>query len=128
MEGGAMVEDQLAQSFQERIEKDIRKYGRLRTANQWAYKLFSLGAILSSFGSVVVTATAPDYKMAIIALSGLPAVLLSIVQTLDFYMKSLYFDVAATKLDEIYLAVRFQGIPPAEATERWLKVSEELRI
>jgi hypothetical protein len=122
-----MAEDEPRKRFLREIAKEASSYRWLCRWNQFAFGLLTLGSILSSFLAAILAAqNRPVDHTLVIVLSGLPAVLLSTIQGFDFNARAAYYDLAATKFDELRISVMFQELALAEAVAKRLKVSEEL--
>ncbi len=122
-----MAEDEPRKNFLMEIAKEASSYRRLRLWNQFAFGLLTLGSVLSSFVAAILSAqNRPVDHTLVTVLSGLPAVLLFIIQGFDFNARAAYYDFAATKLDELRISVLFQELGVAEAAQKRLKVSEDL--
>jgi hypothetical protein len=122
-----MAEDEPRKKFLKEIAKEASSYRRLRLWNQFALGILMLGSVLSSFVAAILSAqNRPVDHTLVTVLSGLPAVLLFIIQGFDFNARAVYYDFAATKLDELRISVMFQELSLAEAAQKRLKVSEDL--
>jgi hypothetical protein len=124
-----MVEDeQPRKEFLKEIAKEASSYRRLCQWNRFAFGLLTLGALLSSFIAAILSAqNRPVDHTLVTVLSGLPAVLLFIIQGFDFNARAAYYDLAATKLDELRISVMFFAeLSLPEAARKRLKVSEDL--
>jgi 5'-deoxynucleotidase YfbR-like HD superfamily hydrolase len=122
-----MAEDEPRKRFLREIAKEASLYRWLSRWNQFGFGLLTFSSILSSFLAAILAAqNRPVDHTLVIVLSGLPAVLLSIIQGFDFNARAAYYDLAATKFDEIRIGVMFQELALAEAAAKRLKVSEEL--
>jgi hypothetical protein len=87
----------------------------------------SFGSFLSSFIAAILSVQNRPVDHALVTfLSGLPAILLFIIQGFDFNTRAIYYDFAATRLDELRIGVMFQELSVAEAVQKRLKVSEDL--
>jgi hypothetical protein len=123
-----MTEDEPRKKFLKEIAKEASSYRWLSRWNQFAFGLLTLGSILSSFLAAILSAqNRPVDHTLVIVLSGLPAVLLSTILGFDFNARAAYYDLAATKLDELRISVMFfQELSLTEAAQKRLKVSEDL--
>jgi hypothetical protein len=113
---------------QKKSLKEASSYRWLSRGNQFAFGLLTLGAVLSSFIAAILSAqNRPVDHTLVTVLSGLPAVLLFIIQGFDFNARAAYYDLAATKLDELRISVMFFAeLSLPEAARKRLKVSEDL--
>jgi hypothetical protein len=124
-----MAEDeQPRKEFLKEIAKEASSYRWLCQWNRFAFGLLTLGAVLSSFIAAILSAqNRPVDHTLVTVLSGLPAVLLFIIQGFDFNARAAYYDLAATKLDELRISVMFFAeLSLPEAARKRLKVSEDL--
>jgi hypothetical protein len=122
-----MAEDEPRKRFLREIAKEASSYRWLCRWNQFAFGLLMLGSILSSFLAAILAAqNRPVDHTLVVILSGLPAVLLSIIQGFDFNARAAYYALAATKFEELRISVMFQELTLAEAAAKRLKLSEEL--
>jgi hypothetical protein len=122
-----MAEDEPRNKFLKEIAKEASSYRWLRLWNQFAFGLLTLGSFLSSFiAAILLAQNRPVDHTLVTVLSGLPAFLLFIVQGFDFNTRAIYYDFAATKLDELRIGVMFQELSVAEAVQKRLKILEDL--
>jgi hypothetical protein len=122
-----MAEDEPRNKFVKEIAKEASSYRWLRLWNQFAFGLLTLGSFMSSFIAAILSVQNRPVDHALVTfLSGLPAILLFIIQGFDFNTRAIYYDFAATKLDELRIGVMFQELSVAEAVQKRLKISEDL--
>jgi hypothetical protein len=123
-----MTEDeQPRKRFLKEIAKEASSYRWLSRWNQFAFGFLTLGAVLSSFIAAILSAqNRPVDHTLVTVLCGLPAVLLFIIQGFDFNARAVYYDFAATKLEELRISVMFQELGLPEAAQERVKVSEDL--
>jgi hypothetical protein len=124
-----MAEDEPRKTFLRETAKEASSYRWLCRWNQFAFGLLTLGSILSSFLAAILAAqNRPVDHTLVVVLSGLPAVLFSIIQGFDFNAnaRAAYYGLAATKFEELRISVMFQELTLAEAAAKRLKLSEEL--
>jgi hypothetical protein len=124
-----MAEDEPRNKFVKEIAKEASSYRWLRLWNQFAFGLLTLGSFLSSFIAAILSVTnRPVDHTLVTFLSGLPAILLFIIQGFDFNTRAIYYDFAATKLDELRIGVMFQELSVAEAVQKRPQGRQPLRL
>jgi hypothetical protein len=125
------TDDPLKRDFQCRVQSKLGKYRRLRLANQLTAQCLTLAALLLSFIATILVSTHFDLKLfgeigLTTVLTGLPAVLLSINQSLGLTAKGLFFNSGAAKLETVLVDVMYKGLSVAEAADKYANVIEEM--